>query len=114
MTPLISTGTAKGTLCAGVWQDLCQAITSPECPEASPLGMQLLHDSLHLLRKRFISLRLDSGKTAYSAVFGEYVPLIGQYLRQLCFSMVTRSEEDVTMETYRTSEGEHQIVIELA
>ena len=95
-----------------VWQDLCDITTSPHCPEASTLGLQQIHDSLDLLSKSYISLRLSVRKTAYSAVSAEYVPLIGLFLRHLCYSMISKWAEDVAMEMSKMSQGEpHNSVI---
>ena len=98
-------GTVRGTLCAGVWRDLCQLITPADAPTASTLGMKLLQESLTLLGHRLSRLRLASKKTAYSMLCGEYASALGPFLCQLSTGMVCQWAEDIAMETGKVSQG---------
>ena len=102
---VVVTGTENSTICVNVWSDLRRTITSPETPKSSSLGLQLIHESLDLLTRTYQTARLYSSDSLYSVVSSNYIPLIGQYLKQICLGMVSRWADDITMNSAEYTEG---------
>ncbi len=106
-----TSGTQSGKICVDVWSDLCQIISSPQQPHASNLGLQLIHQSLEMLTHAYQSLKVTNKNTLYSILPAEYISPIQLFIRKLCFGLVSKWAEDVSMETSKYSQGTYYVCV---
>ena len=87
------------------WTELRLAMKSPESPEQSLLGLQLIQVSLQMVASTYNNLRLMRHSSVYSVSHGDYVPYIGHFMQQLCFCFISRLAEDIALESISPDQG---------
>ena len=105
LEPFLHTATDSTSIVPKSWSDLCSVTGPADNPELCKLGLKDLQESLHLLSQHYLNKRSASKQSLYSVLSWQYIPLIGQFIHQLCQAMVFKWAEAVSMETVEHTEG---------
>jgi len=106
MCVCVYSGTEASSLVVGAWEDFRRCLSGPGGgADSCGVGMQQVELSLHAFTSTYCNLRARHRSSTYSLVGRSYVASIGLFLRQLCFCVVCKVCEDISMDATKLAVG---------
>ena len=103
--PLL-TATDNATITTSIWTSITDILTlNKEHPKECRLGLQQCRDIVSFFSQHYMRKRTVARETLYSLVSWDYVPGVGKHLYLLCYTLVYRWEESVSMGTATHQNG---------